>query len=252
MQARASAERRYAEFYALWADDFRKDVALYVDLAAKYAGTVLEIGCGTGRVLAHLGAAGYEAVGVDVSRPMLEVARRRLEPWSDRVRLADFDFRGNALFEKFHVVFVTLYTFNHLIDVEEQRLFLRHVTRCMKSPGVLAIDFFCPLPMLRPEANGQWREIERKVDGHALVLRDKREMLTPLLERRTQSFSIDGEPPCEHVSHRRFVPAQHAEQLLVEAGFESVRWLQDYDLGNARAIGDGERPLGPYQLIAER
>ena len=108
MQARASAERRYAEFYALWADDFRKDVSLYVDLAAKYAGTVLEIGCGTGRVLAHLGAAGYEAVGVDVSRPMLEVARRRLEPWNDRIRLADFDFRGNALFEKFHVVFVTL------------------------------------------------------------------------------------------------------------------------------------------------
>ena len=45
---------------------------------------------------------------------------------------------------------------------------------------------------------------------------------------------------------------EHQEQLLVEAGFESVRWLQDYDLGNARAIGDGERPLGPYQLIAER
>ena len=52
-----------------------------------------------------------------------------------------------------------------LIDVEEQRLFLRHVSRCMKSPGVLALDCFCPLPMLRPEANGQWREIERDVPG---------------------------------------------------------------------------------------
>lgn len=245
-------ERRFAEFQSLWVADFRADIPLYLDLAAKYADPVLEIGCGTGRVLRRLGEHGYEALGVDVSRPMLEIARRALEPWQDRVRLADFDFRQAALFEKFHVVLASLYTFNHLIDVEEQRLFLRHVTRCMKSPGVLALDLFCPLPMMRPETNGQWREIERTVQGHVLRLRDRREMLTPLLERRTQAFSIDGSPEAEHMSHRRFVPAQHAEQLLVEAGFESVRYLQGYDPSSARAPGEGERPLGPYQLIAER
>ena len=163
MQTRASAEKQYAEFYSLWVADFRKDTSLYLDLAAKYAGPVLEIGCGTGRVLARLGEAGYEALGVDVARPMLEVARRTIQPWRDRVRIADFDFRSNALFEKFNVVIASLYAFNHLIDVAEQRLFLRHVARCMKSPSVLAIDFFCPLPMIRPETNGRWREIERTV-----------------------------------------------------------------------------------------
>ena len=122
----------------------------------------------------------------------------------------------------------------------------------MKSPGVLALDCFCPLPMLRPETNGQWREIERTCQGHQLKVRDKREMLTPLLERRTQVFSIDGGPPAEHVAHRRYLPPQQAEQLLAEAGFESIRYLRDYDLGTACAMGDGERPLGPYQLIAER
>jgi len=252
MHARKSVERLYAEFHSLFAADFRKDLALYLDLAAKYSGPVLEIGCGTGRVLAGLGEAGYEALGVDVSRPMLEVARRFLEPWHDRIRLADFDFRQNALFEKFDVVFATLHTFNQLIDVEEQRLFLRHVTRCMKSPGVFAMDLFCPLPMMKPETNGQWREIERKVEGHHLKVRDQREMLTPLLERRTLIFSVDGGPPAQHVMHRRYVPPQHAELLLVEAGFENVRFLVDYDLGTARATGDGERPLGPYQLVAER
>lgn len=252
MQTRNSVDRQYAEFHNLFAADFRKDLPLYLDLAAKYAGPVLEIGCGTGRVLARLGEEGYEALGVDVSRPMLEVARRNLEPWHDRIRLADFDFRQGALFEKFDVVFATLYKFNQLIDVEEQRLFLRHVSRCMKSPGVVALDLFCPLPMLRPEANGQWREIERTAQGRHLHVRDKREMLTPLLERRTQVFSIDGGPPAEHVAHRRYLPPQQAEQLLAEAGFESVRYLRDYDLGTACAMGDGERPLGPFQLIAER
>src|SRR5262245_16044605 len=243
---RHPVDRQSAEFHNLFAADFRKDLPLYLDLAAKYAGPVLEIGCGTGRVLARLGEEGYEALGVDVSRPMLEVARRNLEPWHDRIRLADFDFRQGALFEKFDVVFATLYAFNALIDVEEQRLFLRHVSRCMKSPGVLALDCFCPLPMLRPEANGQWREIERSHKGHLLRVRDKREMLTPLLERRTQVFSVDGGPPAEHVSHRRYVPPQQAEQLLAEAGFESVRYLTDYDMASARPMGEGDRPTGPY------
>jgi SAM-dependent methyltransferase len=252
MQIRHSVERQYAEFHSLFAADFRKALSLYLDLAAKYPGPILEVGCATGRVLAKLGEAGYEALGVDVSRPMLEVARRRLEPWQDRVRLADFDFRNSALFEKFDVVFATLYAFNQLIDVEEQRLFLRHITRCMKSPGVLALDCFCPLPMLRPEMNGQWRDIERTVKGHALKVRDKREMLTPLLERRTQVFSVDGGAPAEHVAHRRYVPPQQAEQLLFEAGFESIRYLQDYDLASAKPFGEGDRPTGPYQLVAER
>jgi hypothetical protein len=133
------------------------------------------------------------------------------------------------------------------IDVAEQRLYLRHVSRCMKSPAVLALDFFCPLPMMRPETNGKWREIERTGRGHELRLRDKREMLTPLLERRTQSFTVDGSEPVEHVSHRRFLPAQQAEQLLVEAGFESVRYLQDYDLVERARDRRGDRPLGPYR-----
>jgi len=182
----------------------------------------------------------------------IDRAKPRAEEELRRVRLADFDFRNSALFEKFDVVLATLYAFNALIDVEEQRLFLRHVTRCMKSPGVIALDCFCPLPMLKPEANGQWREIERTVKGHQLRLRDKREMLTPLLERRTQVFSIDDGPSAEHVSHRRYVPPQHAELLLSEAGFENVRYLVDYDLGASKAMGEGERPTGPYQLVAER
>ena len=252
MQIRQSVERQYAEFHSLFAADFRKDLSLYLDLAGKYGGPILEVGCATGRVLAKLGEAGYEALGVDVSRPMLEVARRRIEPWSDRVRLADFDFRNSALFEKFDVVFATLYAFNALIDVAEQRLFLRHISRCMKAPGVFALDCFCPLPMLKPETNGQWREIERTVKGRALKVRDKREMLTPLLERRTQVFSIDGGMAAEHVSHRRYVPPQQLEQLLAEAGFENIRYVQEYDLSTAKPYGEGDRTTGPFQLVAER
>ena len=45
------------------------------------AGSVLDAGCGTGRVAIELAARGYDVVGVDSDASMLEVARRHDLPW---------------------------------------------------------------------------------------------------------------------------------------------------------------------------
>lgn len=252
MQDQQAIERCFAEFYSSFAADFSEDLPLYQELAAKYPGPVLEIGCRTGRVASRLARLGHEICAVDTSRPMLEIARERLEILGDRVRLADFDLRQGALYDGFHVVLATHYTFNSLIEIEEQRLFLRHVSRSMGSPGVIAIDLFCPLSIARPDSVGEWRLIERRCGDVELACRDKREMLTPLLERRTQVFRLNGGPESEMVSYRRYVPPQQATNLMQEAGFENIRWLQGYDLSTARPVGDGDRPDGPYLILGEK
>ncbi len=175
MKERYSAERRFAHFYRLYVGDFRQDIPIYLDLAAKFQGPVLEVGCGTGRVTAHLAAAGYPVLGIDTSRPMLEVARDYLKPWEDRARILAFDLRKAPLPERFQVALVTLHTFNYLIDVEEQRRFLRHLRQSVASPGVLAIDLFCPLFLARPDRSEDWRRIERTCGEHRLLVRERRE-----------------------------------------------------------------------------
>ncbi len=246
-----SIEARYAEFYRLYTQSFRRDLRIYLELAAKYQGPVLEVGCRTGRVSRMLGKAGYEVTGVDTARAMLELAVEDVRPWSDRVRIADFDLRAQPLAERFPVALVTLFSFNDLIDVEEQRLFLRHVVGSIASSGVLALDLFCPISLVRPEDADRWRVIEREADGCQIVVRDRREMLTPLLERRTQSFKVDNGPCGEYTSHRRYIPPQQANSLLVEAGFENVRCVEGYDLQNARPIEEDTRPRGPFLIIGE-
>lgn len=252
MRDRQTSERRFAEFYSWFAADFAQDLPVYKELAAKYSGPVLEVGCRTGRITAVLAALGNQVTAVDTSRPMLEIGRSRLASWDDRVRLADFDMRHAAMFDGFRVVLATHYAFNSLIEVEEQRLFLRHASRSMASPSILALDFFCPLSLVRPEAVGEWRSIERRCGERELLCRDKREMLTPLLERRTQVFRIGSDPESEIVSYRRYVPPQQAVSLLQEAGFENIRWIQDYDLSSARPVEDDDRPQGPFLILAER
>lgn len=250
MRDRDLVERRFAEFYSLYADDFSRDLPIYRDLAGKYPGPVLEVGCATGRVAARLAEAGHEVQGIDTSRPMLELAQARLRPWSERARVHDFDLRQQALPERFHLALVTLYAFNNLIDVEEQRLFLRHLHRSLRSPAVATFDLCYPLSFVRPEECGQWRLLEREVGGRSLVMRDRREMLTPLLERRTQVFSIDGGPENEYMTHRRYVPPGLATGLLEEAGFDQVRWIRDYDMSTLEPLGPDSQPRGPFMLIA--
>src|SRR5215208_7091430 len=77
----ADFEDPYAELpdlYDLEHAGFSDDVELYLRLAEAVGDPILELGCGTGRVLAPLAAAGHRITGVDRSRPMLDRARSEL------------------------------------------------------------------------------------------------------------------------------------------------------------------------------
>jgi ubiquinone/menaquinone biosynthesis C-methylase UbiE len=56
----------------------RRDVPFWQRIAAKAGGTVLELGCGTGRVTVPLARAGVDVIGIDRSAPMLERAQQRV------------------------------------------------------------------------------------------------------------------------------------------------------------------------------
>jgi len=61
----------------------------------KAAGSVLEVGCGTGKFAAHLLTDRLPAtacyVGIDISPTMVSFASERLAPWRDRVRICRSD-----------------------------------------------------------------------------------------------------------------------------------------------------------------
>lgn len=66
---------------------------------------VLDVGCGSGRVAEILMKAGVgEYVGCDFSEDMLELARERLAPYSDRVQLINGDFLQLEFDGKFDVI----------------------------------------------------------------------------------------------------------------------------------------------------
>src|SRR5215468_395549 len=63
----------------------RDDISEYEKMAAQTGGPILELGCGTGRVLLSLAAQGYSVVGVDNSAQMLAGLEQRLSAFGPEV-----------------------------------------------------------------------------------------------------------------------------------------------------------------------
>jgi len=126
----------------------RPDVAFYVDAAREAAGPVLEIGCGTGRVLIPTARAGVEIAGLDASPEMLAVCRTRLsvEPpeIQSRATLVHGDMRTFDLGRRFALATIPFRPFQHLLTVEDQLACLQSIHRHLTPDGRLVLDLFNP------------------------------------------------------------------------------------------------------------
>lgn len=139
-----------AEFYDLEHDDFEDDIDLYRNLASVVGDPVLELGCGTGRVLAPLAAAGHRVTGVDASRPMLDRAEARLESIDqrDRVQLqhTSFEQLGVVPGSPFGLAIVALNGLMHVTSFEAQRDMLCTLRSLLDPRGMLVIDLLHATP----------------------------------------------------------------------------------------------------------
>lgn len=126
----------------------RRDVDFYVDEAAAAQGPVLELGCGTGRILIPTARAGHTITGLDGSAHMLERCRTKIshEPADvrSRIRLTRGDIRGFELAERFALITAPFRVVQHLTSIDDQLRFLDAVARHLAPGGRLVFDVFNP------------------------------------------------------------------------------------------------------------
>lgn len=238
----------YTDFVAEFYDSVvpyreRQDVGFFVEMAQHSGGHVLEVGCGTGRILVPIAKTGIEIVGIDASPLMLSVCRKKLLSESELVQskatLIQADMRELDLGRKFRLVTIPFRPFQHLLTVENQLSCLRSIYRHLLPGGRLILDLFNPsLPHLTSEEylTEHGEEPEFTTDDGRKVVRLARVVSRDYFTQVTQNELIydvthtDGRK--ERLVHRfpfRYLFRFEAEHLLVRCGFSLEEVYADYD-----------------------
>lgn len=143
----------YAEIAALYDLEHREygaDVDLYLNLARVVGDPILELGCGTGRLLVPLAEAGHRVTGLDLSAPMLARARAVI---AEAGLGAKVTFHRGSMTEAdsapggpFGLAIVALNGLLHLATPAAQREALVAARRALDPRGQLVIDVLNPTP----------------------------------------------------------------------------------------------------------
>jgi len=168
------------------------DARFYLDLAKECGGPVLEIGCGTGRVLLPTARAGIEIHGLDNSRPMLDVlrenARRESAEAQSRITLHTGDMRDFRLNRSFPLVTIPFRPLQHMYTAADQVAALKSAAAHVAKGGILVFDVFYPKFERLPHKIGEEQlETEWWPNSETLIRRYYRK---DALDKINQSLSL--------------------------------------------------------------
>lgn len=242
-----------ARFYDAYFTGLEGEVDFYIDEALDADGPILELGCGTGRVLLPIARAGVEITGLDVAADLLGVLREKLAAEDaalrDRVELVEADMSAFDLGRCFAAVLVPYRTFQHLLDPLDQQRALRCIGAHLERGGRLVFNTFDPLAEF--VRDGFSTPVRRDLDfvaaqtGHRVSVYYSRhadpEVQVVEQELVFEEFARDGESLGRQASllQLRWTPQGEMRYLLERYGFAVEALYGDFN--GAAHSGFGEQ-----------
>jgi SAM-dependent methyltransferase len=236
-----------AELYDYEYRHRRADIHFYRGLAKNRMefgkGPILDLACGTGRLLVPLVRDGHSVVGIDCSAEMLAAADRRLARMSElrrsQCRLAQADMRTFVFGQKASFAIAAFHSIQHLLTDEDILRFLRATRRNLCKGGWLAFDVLPPDPdwLARDPAKRWGRTAFRHPRTGQRFVYTSNHVFDPerrLLHMRLYYQLVDGKghPQGEErlirLCHRQLWP-KDVERLLSVGGFRLIETFAGFD-----------------------
>jgi len=228
-----------ARYYDLENADFTEDLDYWLDLAEEHGDPLLELGCGTGRVLLNLARRGHAITGLDNSPEMLARLQAKLAaasgqhlaaaPQIVQASLDDFE-----LPQRFRLALMPFNTFMHLLTTEAQIAALQRIRRHLAPGGALALDM--PNPGEAYAAQEQGLTLERSfLDGDRTVQQFSAIALDRAAQLAHITWNYDSTGPAGDLQRSivpltlRYTFPAEMSLLLARAGLNLSHLYGDYD-----------------------
>ena len=231
-----------AQLYDDQNSDVTEDLTFWTTIAETYGDLgkpILELGAGSGRVSLPLCDLGYSLIGIDVSEPMLNLARSKYELLTNPERGAcsfiTADIRTYSHSEPLPLIIFPYNSISHLTTPADLEAFFLKLNQNLLPNGRFVFTVFVPLPaFLSRDPNGLYPVgsfksslSQKQIELFESMTYDK----TTQVNHITWYFFEDDkdEPYITHLSLRMFYP-QELTYLLYYYGFEIEHRYGDYDL----------------------
>jgi ubiquinone/menaquinone biosynthesis C-methylase UbiE len=229
-----------APFYDIEHASFDEDLDMYRNFAELCGGKILELACGSGRLLLPLAADGYTLTGVDTSAAMLALAHRALESagTSARCQLVQQDICQLQLPEKYRLAMIALGSFGHIVTRAQQQQALASIRRHLSLGATFILDLSNDDARYMENLSGQilhrgtWQQADGSFVTHFLTPASSN---TRHLLELTHFYEVhrQGDVVKRSVSQTRLYlfERNEAELLLEQAGFKIKDTYGNYDFG---------------------
>ncbi len=233
---RIYAHARYTFFYQVELGGFREDLPFYLRELPASPCSVLELGCGTGRVSRALSLAGHLVTGIDLSQAMLREARRE-EPPGPEAHYACMDMRRLAFAKPFAAVIAPYNTFNLLENSAAVDLCLQEISALLQSGGRLLLQLYLPDAELRGlEGRKRFQFQIFELPGGGKLIKEISKRFLP------ESGQVALEE-CYRLRFRRDLPDEDWRYSYTVLGLDVDDWLRLFQ-------GHGLRPVAQYGTYA--
>jgi SAM-dependent methyltransferase len=212
---------------------FEPDGPFYLELARRFGGSVLELGCGTGRVTIPLAQQGVQITGIDLVPQMLD--RAKSKAYDLPIRWVEADARSFNLGTHFSVIFETGALFQHLLERSDQESMLAGVREHLEPSGHFVVSAIFPNAELMTSVeeeqdwfsylNDQSQEIRVSGTQHYDPLK---QIKTETAYRRWTDAEGNQVVRCAPLMLRYVFP-QEMEALLHYNGFTITERYGDHD-----------------------
>lgn len=149
----------FAPLYDVLHADLTEDIPFWLALAKKTADPILEVGCGTGRLLLPLAQAGHRITGIDTSPAMLALAQTQIDALNlgERAHCVQADITKTAPLDlRYQLAFFGHNTLYHFPLNRLQGVF-RQLRTVVAPSGTLCIDLVNPYLIMELEDEEEYQ-----------------------------------------------------------------------------------------------
>lgn len=226
-----------AEFWDLIRGDTSQweDRFFFLDVVKKYGQPVLDVGCGTGRILLDFMQQDIDIDGIDNSPEMLARLRQKAEALGLQPTVYRQEMETLALPRNYQTILVPSSSFQLLLDEKLPPLAIRRFYEHLLPGGVLAMPFMTLWREGDPLESDFTREVIRPEDG-ATVRRWQYARYDPAteLEHTIDRYEIvkEGQVVASEEHHQspatRSYTQEQAVRLYREAGFRDIQVFREF------------------------